>query len=62
VIDGPTRLYSKVGGTVIGAVTKASYTCTKSKVGGLWWYRIAAGKRTGQALKPNRHTTVRAIA
>lgn len=54
-ITGPTKLFSRVGGTVLGGVSKASYTCTRVKAAGLWWYRIVAGKRTGQAFKPNRH-------
>lgn len=56
VITGPVRLYSKVRGSVIGTVTRASYTVTKTKAVGEWWYRIVVGGRTGQALKPNRYT------
>jgi hypothetical protein len=57
VITGRTRLYSKVRGTYVGTVTKATYICTKVKASdGLWWYRIVEGKRTGQAFKINRYT------
>ena len=61
VITGYTPLYSKPGGTRLGAVTLATYTCTRSKVGGLWWYRItgpATSKNVGRSFKPNRHTKV----
>lgn len=61
-ITGPVRLYSKVGGHYIGTVSKATYTCTRTKSGGLWWYRIVVGKRTGQGFKPNRHTSAKVIA
>jgi len=56
---GPVRLHSTIEGPVIGAVTLASYVCERSRVDGLWWYTIAVGPRTGQALKPNRFTSAR---
>lgn len=66
-IAGPTRLYNHPNGTVVGAVTLATYICSLSKVNGLWWYRILTrgdGKPTSQAgrsFKPNRHTSSEVI-
>lgn len=56
VIIGPTKLYAKVGGNDIGSVSRASYTVTKLKYGGLWWYKIVTGNRAGQAIKPGKYT------
>jgi len=64
VIDGNTTtrrtpLYSAPNAVRIGAVSDASYIVTRSKVAGLWWYRIvskANGDRTanaGRYFKPN---------
>lgn len=53
VIHAPTRLYSKVEGRYIGTVSAATYTCTRTKRDGRWWYRIVEGKRTGQAFLGN---------
>ena len=62
-ITGYTPLYSQPGGTRLGAVRLATYTCSRSKVGGLWWYRITGptkSKNVGRSFKPNRHTKVSA--
>lgn len=62
VITGYTPLYSAPYGTKLGAVTKATYICTRSKVDGLWWYRIrskvdgSATANAGRYFKPNRYT------
>ena len=61
VITGYTPIYSKPGGTRLGAVSLATYTCSRSKVGGLWWYRITGpgtSKNVGRSFKPNRNTKV----
>lgn len=64
VITGYTPLYTKPNGVRVGAVTQASYICSRSKVDGLWWYRIltaANGSPTalaGRWFKPNRYTKV----
>ncbi len=39
-IVGATRIYNRPFGTVVGTVTKASYRCTRTKVSGVWWYKI----------------------
>lgn len=63
-ITGYTPLYVAPNGAKAGAVTSASYLCTRSKVSGLWWYRIvsaASGAGTslaGRYFKPNRYTEV----
>ena len=60
VITGYTPLYSKPG-IKVGAVRLATYTCSRSKVGGLWWYRITGpgtSKNVGRSFKPNRNTKV----
>jgi hypothetical protein len=60
-----TNLYSAPYGTYVGAVTKATYICTRAKVGGLWWYRIvgtvtgAPTVNRGRYFKPNRYTSAR---
>jgi hypothetical protein len=47
-VDQSTPLYDKPSGTVVGHVTKATYTCTRSRSGGHWWYRIVnAGTNIG---------------
>lgn len=61
VISGPTKLYNRVGGTPIGAVSKASYNAVRVMHDGQWWYRIAGGKRNGQAFKPSRYTKAEVI-
>lgn len=64
VIDGNTTtrrtpLYAAPNGVRVGAISDASYIVTRSKVGGLWWYRIvtaASGRATanaGRYFKPN---------
>lgn len=61
IISGYTTLYDKPYGKRVGAVTAATYLCTRSKVGGSWWYRIlrkASGASTanaGRYFQPNRH-------
>jgi hypothetical protein len=58
-ISGYTNLYSAPNGTRVGAVTAATYICTRAKVNNLWWYRIltkADGSKTsnaGRYFKPN---------
>jgi hypothetical protein len=60
-----TNLYASPGGAYVGAVTKATYICTRAKVGGLWWYRIvgtvtgAPTANRGRYFKPTRYTTAR---
>lgn len=62
-----TNLYASPNGTYVGAVTKATYICTRSKVGGLWWYRIvgtvtgAPSPNVGRYFKPNRYVTARYV-
>lgn len=62
VISGYTPLYSAPNGTKLGAVSKATYICTRSKVAGLWWYQIltkpdgTATANKGRWFKPNRYT------
>lgn len=64
-ISGYTPLYVIPNGARVGAVRSASYICTRSKVGGLWWYRIVSkvdGSPTlngGRYFKPNRFTASR---
>jgi hypothetical protein len=61
-IDGYTPLYYSPGGMRDGAVSKATYVCTRSKVDGLWWYKIVSkvgGGKTanaGKFFKPTRFT------
>ena len=44
------------------AVTTATYTVTRSKVAGLWWYRIGGtGGNRGKYFKPNRYTHITVI-
>ena len=63
--DTYTPLYAAPNGQKVGAVSVATYLCVRSKVGGLWWYRIlskADGSHTdnaGRYFKPNRYTTAR---
>lgn len=60
-----TPLYSAPGGHRVGAVSKATYICTRRKVDGRWWYCIkskADGSHTANAGRwfgPNRHTKAR---
>lgn len=64
VISGPTRLYQRApgpSGTFIGTVSSATYVCTSSIVSGRRWYRIASGKRMGQAFRSSRYLKVTAI-
>jgi len=61
ISGGPVRLYSRIQGNVLGAVTLATYECTRSKHGGIWWYSIVAGKRSGQAFQPNHFTMARYV-
>jgi len=64
VISGKTYLYDHPNGNRVGAVSAATYICTKSKVSGLWWYQIKGtltGKPTanaGRYFKPTRYTKV----
>lgn len=64
-LTGFTPLYTAPSGARVGAVTAASYVCTRAKVGGLWWYRIWTkldGSKTanaGRYFKPNGYTTAR---
>jgi hypothetical protein len=64
-MTGFTPVYSAPGGSRVGAVSRASYVCTRAKVSGLWWYRIVTkldGSRTanaGRYFKPNGYTTAR---
>lgn len=64
-ISGYTPLYSAPGGARVGAVSLATYLCTRSKVAGLWWYRILSKKdgtktaNAGRYFKPNRYTEAR---
>lgn len=60
-ITGPTRLYETPNGVKDGSVSVATYICTRSKVAGLWWYRIlptAATANHGRYFKPTRYTKV----
>ncbi len=43
VITGATRIYNRPFGTVVGTVTAASYRCTRTKISGVWWYKIISG-------------------
>jgi hypothetical protein len=61
VISGPTRLYSKVGGTWITSVRSATYTCVLVRYAGNNWWRMVDGKRKGQAFKNSKYTTRHAI-
>lgn len=60
-MDGFVQLYFKPGGAHAGAVSRASYRCTRAKVDGLWWYHILSklnGGKTanaGRYFKPNRY-------
>lgn len=64
VISAYTPLFNRPNGTRVGAVRKASYLCTRSKVNGLWWYRVISrsdGTKAawaGRFFKPNAHTKV----
>jgi hypothetical protein len=64
-ITGFTPIYAAPNAARTAAVSKATYICTRSKVTGLWWYRIltkADGTRTANAghyFKPNGYTTAR---
>jgi len=66
-ISGYTPLYSSPGGAKVGAVRLATYICTRSKVDGLWWYKIVslvgggATKNAGRFFKPNRNTEAHPI-
>jgi hypothetical protein len=61
ISGGPVRLYTGIQGNVIGAVTLATYECTRSKHDGSWWYSIVHGKRSGQAFRPNHFTIARYV-
>lgn len=58
-ITGRTPLYVLPNGERVGAVSLATYTCTRTKIGGLWWYRIVGPSRSGNLgrwFKPNANT------
>ena len=60
--SSPLRLYYAPDGAKDGAVTTATYTVTRSKVAGLWWYRIGGtGGNRGKYFKPNRYTHITVI-
>jgi hypothetical protein len=61
VIHDRTSLYSKINGTKIGTISGATYTCTRTKVSGVWWYRIVAGLRIGQAFKAGPTMTAKML-
>lgn len=46
-ITGKTGIYDVPYGTRLGGVSKATYTCTRQKVAGQWWYLIRGPKRSG---------------
>ncbi len=60
-VDGYVNLYSVPNGSRVGAVTKATYRCSRSMVSGEWWYRIwtkADGTATANKdryFQPNRY-------
>jgi hypothetical protein len=62
-ISGKTALYSSPGGSVVGSVTKASYTVLRAKSGGLWWYQILASSSGNNKrwFKPTRYTRITVI-
>ena len=63
VISGRTPLYVSPNGATAGTVSAATYTVTRSKVAGLWWYRIttAASASRGRYFKPTRYTHITVI-
>ncbi len=60
-ISGYVNLYGVPNGSRVGAVSKATYRCSRSKVSGEWWYRIwtkGDGTATGNQARyfqPNRY-------
>lgn len=72
VIDGNTTtrrtpLYNKPNGARAGAISDASYIVTRSKVTGLWWFRIdstvtgGVTRNKGRWFKPNRWMTFKEL-
>ena len=61
-IDGYVAIYAAPNGIRTGAVSQATYICTRSKVNGAWWYHIKAtasgqpSKNVGRYFQPNRFT------
>lgn len=47
VISGRTGIYDVPFGRRVSGVSSATYTCTRQKVGGQWWYRIVGPQRSG---------------
>lgn len=64
-IGGYTTLYTTPNGSRVGAVSAATYVAARSKVNGIWWYRIISkqgGGKTanaGRYFKPNRTVIAR---
>jgi hypothetical protein len=60
----PTPLRNKPYGTKVGSVSTATYTCTRHKVSGQWWYQILPTAKTanrGLWISPTRYTKVSAV-